>query len=300
MSLPGCAAIPAPYRERGRSPTRPAPRIVGNGVGGSQAVRHPDAEGFRKLHRRQFGDRRLDQRTDPYHALARHIGVDLSIERIGRSSVTRSRSWSTCSRPASISAKNIIAPAACPRWVREIDGAPAHPRRRHGPSTATPWAKNCRNAPKPDGDVIRTYDKPLVKDAGFLSCAAILFDSAIMKTSVISKEFRRALSGQSERPQRVRGTRHRVRGPGGLSQTHRRPFRSTSTSTASCFVRGHRPDRLSRRRRGREHAAAGGADQRGILSLPCIGDGRQSGTSGSPSIPQTRRRKPPPMGDWRS
>src|SRR3569833_2425577 len=49
---------------------------------------------------------------------------------------------------------------------------------------------NCRNAIKPDNDVIWSYDKPLVKDAGFLVLRGNLFDSAIMKTSVISKEFR--------------------------------------------------------------------------------------------------------------
>ncbi len=50
--------------------------------------------------------------------------------------------------------------------------------------------ENCRVAPKPDNDVIWSYDKPLVKDAGFLVLRGNLFDSAIMKTSVISKEFR--------------------------------------------------------------------------------------------------------------
>src|SRR5258707_4441327 len=49
---------------------------------------------------------------------------------------------------------------------------------------------NCRDAPKPDGDVIWSFEKPLVKDAGFLVLRGNLFDSAIMKTSVISKEFR--------------------------------------------------------------------------------------------------------------
>src|SRR5436309_9666649 len=50
--------------------------------------------------------------------------------------------------------------------------------------------ENCREAAKPDGDVIFSYDKPLVRDAGFLVLRGNLFDSAIMKSSVISKEFR--------------------------------------------------------------------------------------------------------------
>jgi len=70
--------------------------------------------------------------------------------------------------------------------------------------------------------VIWSYDKPLVKDAGFLVLRGNLFDSAIMKTSVISKGIPRPLSDQSQGPERVRGPRHRVRGPGGLSPPHRR------------------------------------------------------------------------------
>ena len=93
---------------------------------------------------------------------------------------------------------------------------------------------NCREAPKPDGDVIWSYDKPLVKDAGFLVLRGNLFDSAIMKTSVISKEFRDRYLINPEGSERVRGPRHRVRGPGGLSPRGSTIPRSISTSTASC------------------------------------------------------------------
>ena len=66
MSLPGCAAIPAPYRERGQIAYETGHAHRRDGLGGSETVRHPDAQGVRELHRRQFGDRRLDQRADPY------------------------------------------------------------------------------------------------------------------------------------------------------------------------------------------------------------------------------------------
>ena len=65
MQLPGSAAIPAPYRERGQIAYETGKRIVEHGARGSEAVRHHDARGVRKRHRRQFGDRRLDQRADP-------------------------------------------------------------------------------------------------------------------------------------------------------------------------------------------------------------------------------------------
>src|ERR1700722_14789673 len=65
MSLPGCAAIPAPYRERGQIAYETGKRIVGMVWEDLKPSRHPDAAGVRKLHRRQLGDRRLDQRADP-------------------------------------------------------------------------------------------------------------------------------------------------------------------------------------------------------------------------------------------
>ena len=115
-------------------------------------------------------------------------------------------------------------------------------------------------------------------------CSGNLFDTAIMKTSVISKEFRERYLSNPEGPQRLRGPRHRVRRAGGLSPPHRRSRARDRRALHPVHAR-HRPDRLSRRRRGGEHAAARRADQDAAsLSLPCIGDGRQSGTSGSPSI----------------
>src|SRR5436309_3507297 len=76
-----------------------------------------------------------------------------------------------------------------PAVVREL----MRQKRIHGDAMTVnghTMGENCRNAPRPDGDVIWSYDKPLVKDAGFLVLRGNLFDSAIMKTSVISKEFR--------------------------------------------------------------------------------------------------------------
>ena len=93
--------------------------------------------------------------------------------------------------------------------------------------------ENCRQAPAPDSDVIRTYDKPLVKDAGFIVLRGNLFDSAIMKTSVISKEFR-------DRYFPIR----RIRKPSRAAPSYSRARRiittastmncSTSTSIACC------------------------------------------------------------------
>ena len=65
MSLPGCAAIPAPYRERAQIAYETGVRAVEIVLRRPQAVRHSDARGVRERHRRLLGDRRLDQCADP-------------------------------------------------------------------------------------------------------------------------------------------------------------------------------------------------------------------------------------------
>ena len=116
MSLPGCAAIPAPHRERGQIAYETGKRIVEHGLGGSEALRHPHARGAGERDRRQQRDRRLDQRADPHQRdrpphrrQARHRGL-------GEGRPSMCRCSSTCSRPANISARSFIAPAACRRW----------------------------------------------------------------------------------------------------------------------------------------------------------------------------------------
>jgi dihydroxy-acid dehydratase len=131
--------------------------------------------------------------------------------------------------------------------------------------------------------VIWSYDKPLVKDAGFLVLRGNLFDSAIMKTSVISKEFRDRYLVNPKDPNAFEGRAIVFEGP---EDYHHRIDDPALDIDERCvlFVRGTGPI-----------GYPGGAEvvnmqppaaliKRGILSLPCIGDGRQSGTSGSPSI----------------
>ncbi len=84
--------------------------------------------------------------------------------------------------------------------------------------------ENCRGATIEDERVIRPFTNPLKEDAGFIVLRGNLFDSAIMKTSVISPEFRAALPQPSGRSRSVRGPGGRLRWPGGLSPPHRRPF----------------------------------------------------------------------------
>ena len=82
--------------------------------------------------------------------------------------------------------------------------------------------ENCKGKRSWDREVIRTYDNPIVKEAGFLNLKGNLFDSAIMKTSVISEEFRKRYLSNPGDPDAFEGTRRRVRRARGLSRPHQR------------------------------------------------------------------------------
>ena len=115
MSLPGCAAIPAPYRERGQM-------AYATGVRAVEIVRE-DLKPSDILTRAAFENAIVacsaigGSTNAPIHlnAIARHIGVAACDRGLGERSATTCRSSSTCSRRASISARNIIAPAGCRR-----------------------------------------------------------------------------------------------------------------------------------------------------------------------------------------
>ena len=121
-----------------------------------------------------------------------------------------------------------------------------------------------------DRDVIKPHDEPILEQAGFLNLKGNLFDSALMKTSVISEDFReRYLSSPSD-PNAFEGRAIVFDGP---EDYHARIDDPTLAldKDAVLVIRGDCMQQVK-------------ADQQGVRELPCIGDGRQSGTSGSPSI----------------
>src|SRR6266508_3606133 len=281
MSLPGCAAIPAPYRERGQIAYETGKRIV--------EMVWEDLKPSDILTRKAFENciavnSAIGGSTNaPIHinALARHIGVELSID-----------DWQKHGhdipllvnmQPAGFYlGEEYHRAGGVPAVVRELM---AHKRIHEDAVTVNgrTMGENCREAPKPDGDVIWSYDKPLVKDAGFLVLRGNLFDSAIMKTSVISKEFRDRYLINPKDLNAFEGRAIVFEGP---EDYHDRIDDPSLNIDEHCvlFIRGAGPI-----------GYPGGAEvvnmqppaaliKRGILSLPCIGDGRQSGTSGSPSI----------------
>ncbi len=281
FSLPGCAAIPAPYRERGQIAYETGKRAV--------EMVWEDLKPSDFLTRKAFENcivvnSAIGGSTNaPIHinALARHIGVDLTIE-----------DWQKFGHDVPLLVNMQPAGFYLGEEYHRAGGVPAvvrelmkHKRIHEDALTVNgkSMGENCKTAAVPDSDVIRTYDKPLVKDAGFIVLRGNLFDSAIMKTSVISKEFRDRYLSNPKDPEAFEGRAIVFEGP---EDYHHRIDDESLKIDEHCmlFVRGVGPI-----------GYPGGAEvvnmqppaaliKRGITSLPCIGDGRQSGTSGSPSI----------------
>jgi xylonate dehydratase len=281
MSLPGCAAIPAPHRERAQIAYETGKRIV--------TMVWEDLKPSDIMTRKAFENAIVvnsaigGSTNAPIHlnALARHVGVELAIA-----------DWQTFGhripllvnlQPAGVYlGEEYHRAGGVPTVVRELM---AHGKIHEDALTVTgrTLGDNCRSAPLPDGDVIRRFDTPLVRDAGFIVLSGNLFDSAIMKTSVISAEFRERYLSSPGDPMAFEGRAVVFDGP--EEYHHRIDDPALEIDERSILViRGTGPI-----------GYPGGAEvvnmqppaaliQRGIRSLPCIGDGRQSGTSGTPSI----------------
>jgi dihydroxy-acid dehydratase len=143
--------------------------------------------------------------------------------------------------------------------------------------------ENCRGKFSWDREVIRSYDKPLVADAGFIVLHGNLFDSAIMKTSVISKEFRDRYLSNTKDPDAFEGKAVVFDGREDYHARIEDPLLKIDEHTM-LFIRGVGPIGYPGAAEVVNMQPPAELIKKGIKSLPCIGDGRQSGTSGSPSI----------------
>jgi dihydroxy-acid dehydratase len=169
-----------------------------------------------------------------------------------------------------------------PAVMRELHAA----GRLHGDALTVSGkavAENVGQAKVCNADVIRPYDKPLKAQAGFKVLRGNLFDSAIMKTSVISDEFRERYLSNPKDPHAFEGRAIVFDGP---EDYHRRIDDPGLKVDENCilFMRGAGPIGYPGSAEGVNMQPPAALIKKGITSLPCIGDGRQSGTSGSPSI----------------
>ena len=281
MSLPGSAAIPAPHRDRQECAYETGKRIV--------EMVHADRKPSNILTRDAFinairVNSALGGSTNaPLHliALARHVGVELSID-----------DWQTHGYDIPLLVNLQPAGEYLGEDFYRAGGVPAvvaqlmkHGLISEGTLTANgrSLGANCADAVIEDEAVIRPFENPLTQKAGFLVLRGNLFDSAIMKTSVISDEFRSRYLSDPKDPDAFEGRAIVFDGP---EDYHARIDDPALDIDERCilFMRG-----------AGAIGYPGGAEvvnmrapvqliAHGVHVLPCIGDGRQSGTSGSPSI----------------
>jgi dihydroxy-acid dehydratase len=281
MSLPGCAAIPAPYRERAQIAYETGRRAV-------EIVRE-DLKPSDILTRKAFENAIVacsaigGSTNAPIHinAIARHVGVGLTIddwEEIGHDVPLLVNM-----QPAGkYLGEEYYRAGGLPAVMREL----ADSSRIHADAltiNGKTMGQNVARAVVEDSDVILPYAKPMKQAAGFKVLRGNLFDSAIMKTSVISQEFRDRYLANPDDPEALEGRAAVFEGP---EDYHRRIDDAALGIDEGTIlvIRGVGPIGYPGSAEVVNMQPPAALIKRGVTALPCIGDGRQSGTSGSPSI----------------
>jgi len=281
MSLPGCAAIPAPYRERAQIAYLTGLRAV-------EIVRE-DLKPSDILTRAAFENAIVacsaigGSTNAPIHinAIAQHVGVELKIE-----------DWEKIGYDVPLLVNMQPAGEYLGEEYFRAGGLPAvmhellQAKRLHGDAltiNGKTYAENVARAKSSDADVIRPYAKPLKPHAGFKVLHGNLFDSAIMKTSVISDEFRKRYLSNAKDPNAFEGRAVVFDGPEDYHHRIDDPALGIDEHSV-LFMRGVGPIGYPGSAEVVNMQPPAALIKKGITSLACIGDGRQSGTSGSPSI----------------
>jgi dihydroxy-acid dehydratase len=282
MMLPGCAAIPAVHKERGQVAYytgRRAVELVREDLKPSDIMTREAFENAIVVNSAIGGSTNA-----PIHlnGIARHLGIELTNddwEKIGHAIPLL-----VDMQPAGrFLGEDYHRAGGVPAVVAELMAGGMLPHPGAITVNGQTMGANCEGRFSGDREVIRAYDQPILGEAGFLNLKGNLFDSAIMKTSVISKEFRdRYLSNPAD-PEAFEGVAVVFDGREDYHARINDPSMQIDENSI-LIIRGTGPI-----------GYPGGAEvvnmqppdallQRGIHELPCIGDGRQSGTSGSPSI----------------
>ena len=282
MQLPGAAAIPAPYRERGQISYETGRRIVDmvwEDLRPSNIMTRAAFENAIVVNSAIGGSTNA-----PIHlnAIARHLGVALDND-----------DWQAVGHHVPLMVNLQPAGAYLGEDYHRAGGVPAvvgelleqgllpHPDALTVNGQA--MGENCGARRSTNLDVIKSADAPIKSDAGFINLSGNLFDSAIMKTSVISDSFRAMYLSNPEDLNAFEGRAVVFDGPDDFHHRIDDPAENIDTECI-LFMRGAGPI-----------GYPGGAEvvnmrppayllKKGVEALPCIGDGRQSGTSGSPSI----------------
>ncbi|WP_420412771.1 IlvD/Edd family dehydratase [Roseibium sp.] len=282
MQLSGSAAIPAPYRERGGMSYETGRRIV--------EMAYEDQKPSDIMTRQAFENAIVvnsaigGSTNAPIHlnGIARHLGIELTND--DWQEIGHDVPLLVNLQPAGdYLGEDYFHAGGVPAVISELlrNGKLPHPD--VVTANGKTMRENCDGITTDLPDVIKPFEAPMLEKAGFLNLKGNLFDSAIMKTSVISEEFRNRYLSNPDDPEAFEGRAIVFEGPEDYHDRIDDPALEID-ETCMLFVRGTGPI-----------GYPGGAEvvnmqpptaliKRGITALPCIGDGRQSGTSGSPSI----------------
>ena len=281
MALPGSASIPAPYRERGQMAHAAGKRIVEmvrEDLRPSQVITRASLLNAIRVNTALGGSTNC-----PPHllAIAKHAGVELQI-----------KDWETAGYDLPLLVNVQPAGQHLGEDFHRAGGLPTVMKEllRHGlldgdafTITGQSTAANVAAAPAPDGGIIRNVESPLRTQAGFLVLSGNLFEAALIKTSVISADFRRHYLSKPGDEDAFECKAVVFEGPEDYHARLNDPALAIDADTM-LVIRGtgtlgfpgsgevvnmQPPDALLRA---------------GIKELPTLGDGRQSGTSASPSI----------------
>lgn len=282
MQLPGSAAIPAPYRQRGHISYQTGQRIVG--------MVHEDLKPSDIMTRAAFENAVVvnsaigGSTNAPIHlnGIARHMGVPLDND--DWQALGHDIPLLTNLQPAGkYLGEDYYHAGGVPAVTGQLIAAGMLPHPGALTVNGKTMAENCAGLATQLPDVIKPIDEPMVKAAGFLNLKGNLFDSAIMKTSVISEEFRDRYLSKPDDPEAFEGRAIVFDGP---EDFHMKIDDESLEIDEHCILimRGAGPIGYPGAAEVVNMRPPAYLLKRGIHALPCIGDGRQSGTSGSPSI----------------
>ncbi|QEW22018.1 L-arabonate dehydratase [Marinibacterium anthonyi] len=282
MQLPGSAAIPAPYRERGQMAYATGKRIV--------EMVHEDLKPTDIMTRKAFENAIVvnsaigGSTNAPIHlnGIARHLGVPLDND-----------DWQTLGHDIPLLVN--LQPAGeylgedyqhaggVPAVIGELMAADLLPNPDAITANGRTMEQNCSNRRSENTEVIKQVADPLKPSAGFVNLKGNLFDSAIMKTSVIGPDFRKRYLSNPDDPMAFNARAVVFDGP---EDFHARIDDESLGIDENCILimRGAGPIGYPGGAEVVNMRAPAYLIKRGITELPCMGDGRQSGTSGSPSI----------------
>ena len=282
MQLPGSAAIPAPYRERGQISYATGKRIVEMV---SEDLKPADIMTREAFENAIVVNSAIGGSTNaPIHlnGIAKHLGIELDNDDWQKIGLNIPLLVNL--QPAGeYLGEDYHRAGGVPAVVNQLLSKNLLPHPNALTANGKSMGENCKNKETINKDVIKPIEAPMLKNAGFINMKGNLFDSAIMKTSVISDEFRQRYLSNPQDPNAFEGRAIVFTGPEEFHETIDDPSLNIDENCV-LIMRGAGPI-----------GYPGGAEvvnmrppsyllEQGVHSLPCIGDGRQSGTSGSPSI----------------